>query len=114
MSGINVLNSIPVMRNPSYFNILFIISIICIILGGVFLLLSLYLNFWEIPNFVISCVLIISSVIIAFYTKCNANTVQTGRYQYEVTIDDNVKFKDVIDKYNIIEQHGKIWILEDK
>ena len=76
--------------------------------------LLLYLDFGKILLFVIGCVLIISSVIIVLYTKCNANTVQTGKYQYEVIIDDNVQFKDVIDKYNIVEQHGKIWILEDK
>ena len=34
--------------------------------------------------------------------------------QYEVTIDDTVSFTELNDKYEVIEQRGKIWILEDK
>lgn len=38
----------------------------------------------------------------------------TGRYQYECTIDDSASFNDVMEYYNVIEQRGDIWILEDK
>mgnify|MGYP004677767575 CR=1 FL=1 len=38
----------------------------------------------------------------------------TGRYQYECTIDDSISFNSVMKYYTIIEQHGDIWVLEDK
>ena len=38
----------------------------------------------------------------------------TGRYQYEATIDESVSMTEVHEKYKVIEQKGKIWILEDK
>ena len=38
----------------------------------------------------------------------------TGRYQYEVLIDESVPFEDVLEKYDVVEHKGKIWILEDK
>ena len=38
----------------------------------------------------------------------------TGRYQYECTIDESVSFKDVLENYEVVEQKGKLWILEDK
>ena len=38
----------------------------------------------------------------------------TGRYQYEVLIDESVSFEAVLKKYDVVEQKGKIWILEDK
>ena len=34
--------------------------------------------------------------------------------QYEVIIDDTVPFVEVIKKYDFIEQHGDIYILQDK
>lgn len=39
---------------------------------------------------------------------------ETGRYRYEVTIDDNVAFKELYEKYDIIEQKGKIYVIEEK
>lgn len=38
----------------------------------------------------------------------------TGRYRYEAIVDEKVSIQEVYEKYNIIEQDGKKWILEDK
>lgn len=38
----------------------------------------------------------------------------SGRYQYECLIDDTVPYTEIYDKYNVIEQRGSIWVLEDK
>ncbi len=43
----------------------------------------------------------------------NEVTVDTVT-QYEVTIDDSVSMNEFTDKYNIIEQRGKIYIVEEK
>lgn len=42
------------------------------------------------------------------------DSINTGRYRYEVTIDDTVSFNELQEKYDVIEQNGKIWTLEDK
>ena len=34
--------------------------------------------------------------------------------QYECTIDKDVSFVEVYEKYNVIEQRGDIWVLEEK
>ena len=34
--------------------------------------------------------------------------------QYECTIDSNVGFVELHEKYNVIEQRGDIWVLEEK
>lgn len=39
---------------------------------------------------------------------------ETGRYRYEAMIDDSVSFLDLQERYNVIEQNGRIWVLEDK
>lgn len=36
------------------------------------------------------------------------------RNQYECIIDDSVSINEIYENYNIIEQRGKIWVLEDK
>ena len=41
-------------------------------------------------------------------------TVHTGRYQYECLINDRAAFTDIYEDYNVIEQRGDLWILEDK
>lgn len=40
--------------------------------------------------------------------------IETGRYRYEVIIDDSVSFSDIHEKYEVIKQRGDIWVLEDK
>lgn len=40
--------------------------------------------------------------------------VETGRNRYEVTIDEDISITEIYSKYDVIEQRGKIWILEDK
>ena len=38
----------------------------------------------------------------------------SGRYRYECLIDDTVPYTEIYDKYDVIEQRGSIWVLEDK
>ena len=38
----------------------------------------------------------------------------TGRYKYEATIDENVPFIEVYEKYDVVKQKGNIWVLKDK
>lgn len=42
------------------------------------------------------------------------NMVPSGKVQYEVIFDEGASFMDVIDKYDVIEQRGDIFVLEDK
>ena len=40
--------------------------------------------------------------------------VPTDRYKYEATIDKSVSFVELYEQYDIVEQRGEIYILEDK
>ena len=40
--------------------------------------------------------------------------VETDRKRYEAVIDESVSLIEIYEKYDVIEQRGKIWILEDK
>lgn len=39
---------------------------------------------------------------------------ETGLYEYEAIIDEDVSFTDLYEKYDIVEQRGEIYILRDK
>ena len=45
---------------------------------------------------------------------CSEFQVPNGKYRYEILIDDEVAFSEVIEKYNIIEQRGEIFVVEEK
>lgn len=40
--------------------------------------------------------------------------VPNGKYQYEILIDDSTTFSEVNEKYNIIEQRGEIYVVEER
>ena len=40
--------------------------------------------------------------------------VPTDRYEYIVKIDDEASFVDIYEKYEVVEQKGDVWILQDK
>ena len=47
-------------------------------------------------------------------TEENVVKTETGRYEYKVLIEDGVEMKEFYERYNVIEQDGEIWIIEDK
>lgn len=42
------------------------------------------------------------------------HNVTTTVNQYEVTINEDITFKEIMDKYNFIEQRGDIYVLREK
>lgn len=44
-------------------------------------------------------------------------SVPSGKYKYEVTVDDDITYKNYKafrDKYEIIEQRGEIFVIKEK
>lgn len=110
MKGIEILTKEPILELSKT------LSIICIILFAVFIISSICIfvfigkGYYE--HIVIFAIILLvslsSTIIIQSYTK------PTGRYKYKVTIDKSVSMIEVYEKYNVIEQDGKIWTIEDK
>ena len=111
MKGIEILTKEPILELSKT------LSIICMILFAVFIISLIcmfvfigegYCNKHVAIFAIISLVFLSSTLIIQSYTK------PTGRYKYKVTIDKSVSMIEVYEKYNVIEQDGKIWTIEDK
>ena len=86
----------------------------CIIVGGISL--SIILNTTRERLIPPNIVIIIMCLLVAFVMLVTSSGFQepTGKYQYEITIDAVTTFADVIEKYDIIEQRGEIFVVEKK
>ena len=111
IKGIEILNKTEIMTISDAGLVWSLILIICGLIGISLFLCLTYNN----ENFIIG---VIFSVLVFFsgfvVLAAESESKQTGRYQYEATIDESVLFDDVLENYDIIEQKGKLWILEDK
>lgn len=114
MSGINILNMTQIMENPLYYDFLSTTGITCFIIELIILFISVIKGNPKIITVVIAIILFIVGLFLMIFSEIHKNTIPTGKYQYEVTIDENVSFVDLNNKYNVIEQRGDIYVLEDK
>ena len=110
MDGITILNTIIVNDRADWVSFTVLaLGVICIVA----FILTLTSNDNRVIIFgIISLLAIIATPIIIIASKTHWRTNE--RNQYECIIDDSVSINEVYEKYNVIEQRGKIWILEDK
>ena len=110
MDGITILNTIIVNDRADWVSFTVLaLGVICIVA----FILTLTSNDNRVIIFgIISLLAIIAMPIIVITSKSHWRTNE--RNQYECIIDDSVSINEVYEKYNVIEQRGKIWILEDK
>ncbi len=68
----------------------------------------------EIPDWywVITIGAIILLIVVSILLFGSANSYDV--YRYEVSIDDTVSVNDFCEQYNIIEQRGEIYVIEEK
>ena len=112
LEGITILNQTPVLEDPWYVIPLGIISFS--LLFPFVVLLSIGIAEHNKIIFGISTVITIILLVLLCVAIKTEDTVDTGRYRYEVMIDDSVSFNKVLENYDIIEQNGRIWTIEDK
>lgn len=110
MEGIHILNQVPVMENEPA-------AMICVLtfftLFGVFLCVSVSVKENK-PLFISTLVGSIGCAFLFLLIIGIDPERPTGRYTYEVTLDDSISFKEFHDRYKVVEQRGMIWVIEDK
>ena len=117
MDGVTILNTITenVSNTAGLLVVILIFSIVEIILSIIGIILCSN-KFSEFNGFVIAYIIIgiagISFFIVSIL-ELNAPP-QEPQTLYEVTISDEVSFKDFTSKYEIIEQRGEIYIVKER
>ena len=110
MQGVEILNKEPVMIADER---LVIAGVICIVIAIVCIFIAINSK-EEVMNTFLGgfVVFVLTAFVLALSYK--TTTIPSDRYQYEATIDEDVSINEVYKYYDVIEQKGKKWILEDK
>lgn len=108
IEGVTILNKIAITGLPTWANILVVILITFGI--GVFVV-SIIADF-DLPTW--AAVFPLASLAVLVVGVILNGTIKTGEYRYECTIDDSVSYNEIVENYDIVEQRGDIWVLEDK
>ena len=107
IEGITILNKIAVTGVPSWV----LISAAAILIIGLIVFAISIIAEWPTWTAIVSIIIVL---LIWFICGILNITIKTGEYQYECIIDDSVSYNEIVENYNIIEQRGDIWVLEDK
>lgn len=88
---------------------------LCLILGGIGFITFIILGIKE-HFFAGGCMIgvFIALVMLALGLKCSETPIYKEVPIYEVIINEDTLFYDILDKYNIIEQRGQIFVLQEK
>ena len=112
--GITILNQTEIMATPQWLEIATLVTAIAVVIPVLCVLMSiineedlLYKIFMD--TTIISAVLFISSLITGSVIH-----IPTGKYIYNVTVNEDVSLTDFYEKYEVVEVNGKIWTIQEK
>jgi hypothetical protein len=109
-----ILSQTDILENPAWVPIVFIIG--CIMVGFGFAALIESMSFYSDAGATVSGIVIIIGLVCIIVGVCSKDRVKvdTGRDRYEVIINESVDTEEFLQKYEIIEQRDRIWVIEDK
>ena len=107
VEGITILNKIAVTGLPTWM----MVSAIIICMIGLIAFAIAIIAEWPAWKAIVPIIIVLVTWFICGIFNI---TFKTGEYRYECIIDDSVPYNEVVENYNIIEQRGDIWVLEDK
>ena len=115
MDGVTILNIITEnVSNTVGLVVALIFSIVVIILSFIAIIVVSD-KFSEFDGFIIPFIVTeIFGILFVIVSILELNTPQEPQTLYEVTISDEVSFKDFTSKYEIIEQRGEIYIVKER
>jgi hypothetical protein len=90
------------------------LAFIAVILGALFLTITIccFVDRYDGVGFLfgaLSCICIVIAIHGAVSNKNNVNHIE-----YKVTIDDSVSMNEFLDKYEILDQEGKIYTVKER
>lgn len=115
-NGVEILNQSEIIIHK-YGDGLLVGTIVCIL---IFIIISLLINFRSCIGTELgvlcgmSCGLIFGGIVGIIVESNTAQEINTGKYQYQITISEDVKMQDFLEKYEIIEQNGKIYTVIER
>lgn len=123
-NGVNIIETIPIMTNYFLLNLAWLILVLYFIIG-VFPMFKLAkrtfentISIEESNNFISMFIKVSLGAIIVMFSlltiSCIYKPDYTGENQYRVEITDSASFNKVYNNYEILEQDGNIYLIEEK
>ena len=113
LEGITILSQTEIFTINEKFKIPTIIALIVAVLSVIIAhIVSCY--FGKTTTYI--CV-VISFIFITIFSSCGFalfSKTPTGKYEYQVTIADNVSMNDFYEKYEVIKVEGEIYTIKEK
>lgn len=103
-----ILNTTPIIHTPGW------PCLVLLLLLAVGLTLVIANEFDRLWLSISGTCLVVIGIVLLWCLVLGKFDRDTGRVRYEVLINDAAAFTDIMDNYDIIEQRGEIWVLEDK
>ena len=110
MTGVEILSS------ETIYNTIFPAWVLAVSLFSLFVLAALT-TYWFCEERVLMAVLGIIALVgcIAIATMaCTSNKNDINHIEYKVTIDDSVSMNEFLEKYEILDQEGKIYTVKER
>ena len=117
IEGVVVLNKIAEYKEVS--ETIYALVILAVAVGASAIMIGLfdmddgYSYSCGLIKLIVGIILLILGTIGLVYAK-TIGEKPTGKYQYQVTIDDTVVMSEFYDKYEVIEVEGKIYTIREK
>lgn len=115
MDGVTILNTITEnVSNTAGLIVTLVFSIVIIIVSFIAIIICSN-KFSEFNGYVTVLIITgIAGILLVIISILELNTPQEPQTLYEVTISDEVSFKDFTSKYEIIEQRGEIYMVKER
>ena len=110
MNGVEILSSETIYNTilPEWCGFIVLMGIVAFCICA-----SVFGSTRKIGSTITSCVLVVISVIVMVLSLSSSKT-DVNRIEYKVTIDDFVSMNEFLDKYEILDQEGKIYTVKER
>lgn len=110
------MNGVEILSSETIYNT--ILPEWCIAIGFLLMVVFTALMAWNVaserPGWMLVClVLLVGSFFLMIFSDTD-NKHDISHIEYKVTIDDSVSMNDFLDKYEILDQEGKIYTVRER
>lgn len=119
MEGITIINTIPIYAVANAWMVT--VAMYCLlaalaiaIVAYIFAHLACNTTSAVLVSISLALIIITLAFVVIYSLSDKTNTDVIEKYQYEVLIEDSVRFNDFNDKYKVVDNRGEIYIIEEK
>ena len=114
MEGVTVLHQRELTTMKGAYLAISIISLILAVTLWAIMCVGYYSQWNDFITLAIGVAGVISIIVFAYCILSKNGNVATGKYEYQVTISDNVPFNEFNNKYKIIDNEDGVYTIREK